>query len=137
MELIGLIYFFIVLFINVEYDVKVLKEKYITNHWIRFIIRIILVVPSTILINVTDITVLNLTTTFFLLGAIWWIIFDIYLNLRRGLDWNYIGTESAFDYIFIYFSFNQNPFILQWEIKRLLLFLSFILFIYVRLWLDI
>ena len=57
----------------------------------------------------------------------WWFLFDLTLNILRGLKWNYIGSTSYIDKILLQLQelgFNQYIF------KSIFLFVSLLLLLY-------
>jgi hypothetical protein len=50
-------------------------------------------------------------------GALFWLIFDLLLNLFRGLPWNYVGNTSFIDRLY-----NKHPTIMI--VTKLVLYIS-------------
>lgn len=76
---------------------KILKEKKIL-HSLSFIGRVVIYFFIIHLIgNSNKIDIFDKLFKLWIVGAYYWILFDIILNKLRGLPWDYIGKTSWID----------------------------------------
>ena len=77
--------------LSAYYDAEELKAgRYFKDHTPRALFRVLVLFIISVLFN----------THVLILISVFYLIFDISLNLMRGLSWNYIGTVSISDIIF-------------------------------------
>lgn len=77
--------------LSAHYDAQELKAgRYFKDHTPRALFRVLVLFIISVLFN----------THILILLSVFYLIFDISLNLMRGLPWNYIGTTAILDKIF-------------------------------------
>lgn len=88
----AILYFSIVLAWDITSDVHKWKINIPINHTKEAGIRILILIPSIILLSIPHFTIIKLLLSILLHFSLWWIIFDGFYNLLRGYDWNYTGS---------------------------------------------
>ena len=77
--------------LSAYYDAQELKaDRYFKDHAPRALFRVLILFIISVLFN----------THVLILLSVFYLIFDVSLNLMRGLPWNYIGSVSISDIIF-------------------------------------
>lgn len=93
--------------LSAYYDAQELKAgRYFKNHAPRALFRVLVLFIISVLFN----------THVLILLSVFYLIFDISLNLMRGLSWNYIGTVAFSDKLF---SNIKYGWVIQYSIKIL------------------
>jgi hypothetical protein len=103
------------LILSVEFDYWRIKNKRKIDHNVNAAFRIII-----------GIAVLQDYFHLAIFLSSWWILFDLFLNLRRGLPWDYIGTEAELDKLLRKVKINQ------FVVKLLVLAISILLYTLLR-----
>ena len=74
--------------LSAYYDAQELKAgRYFKDHTPRALFRVLILFIISVLFN----------THVLILLSVFYLIFDISLNLMRGLQWNYVGNTSVLD----------------------------------------
>ena len=94
--------------LSAYYDAVELKTgRYFKDHTPRALFRVLVLFIISVLFN----------THILILLSVFYLIFDISLNLMRGLPWNFIGNTAWADRLF---SNIKHGWVIQYSIKLLL-----------------
>lgn len=88
-------FFAMLLFAKAAFDRWLIVENKVSPRHGREItlIAVLCAVMAYILFGLQPVTIGVIALS----SALWWLLFDISLNLSRGLKWNYIGSTSTLD----------------------------------------
>lgn len=95
--LIALIWFVGVLYWDVSTDYKKWKKKKPVDHTTDWLLRGLLIIPSTVLLSLPEITLQRIGAALLMQGFLWWELFDGFYNLMRGFSWRFNGTVDPDD----------------------------------------
>lgn len=93
----AVVLFFIVLWWDVHNDLDKWERNIPVRHTKEFFIRFALLLPTVVLLSLKDFSLLELAASFLLTGSVWWLLFDGWYNIERGIGWWSVGSEDKDD----------------------------------------